>query len=79
MVLSAVRSAVSTFNGSLAGLEPSDLAGRVMKETIARSGVDAQSINYVTVGNCIPTESRFYVARVASIRPVCRWNRWRWR
>lgn len=69
VVLSAVRSAVGTFNGSLAGLEPSDLAGRVMKEAIARSGVDAQSINYVTVGNCIPTESRFaYVARVASIQ-----------
>ena len=32
VVLSAVRSAVSTFNGSLAGLEPSDLAGRVMKK-----------------------------------------------
>ena len=66
LVLSAVRSAVGTFNGSLASLEPADLAGRVMKEAIARSGVDAQAINYVTVGNCIPTESRFaYVARVA--------------
>ncbi len=69
LVLSAVRSAVGTFNGSLASLEPADLAGRVMKEAIARSGVDAQAINYVTVGNCIPTESRFaYVARVASIQ-----------
>ena len=33
------------------------------------SGVDPKSINYVTVGNTIPTESRFaYVARVASIQ-----------
>ena len=39
VVLSAVRSAVGTFNGSLAGLEPSDLAGRVMKEAIARSSI----------------------------------------
>jgi acetyl-CoA C-acetyltransferase len=31
--------------------------------------VDPQQINYVTVGNCIPTDSRFaYVARVASIQ-----------
>ena len=37
--------------------------------SIARSGVDPQQINYVTVGNCIPTDSRFaYVARVASIQ-----------
>jgi acetyl-CoA C-acetyltransferase len=40
-----------------------------MKESIARAGVDAQQISYVTVGNCIPTDSRFaYVARVASIQ-----------
>jgi acetyl-CoA C-acetyltransferase len=40
-----------------------------MKEAVKRSGVDPQAINYVTVGNTIPTESRFpYVARVASIQ-----------
>jgi acetyl-CoA C-acetyltransferase len=33
------------------------------------SGVDPKAINYVTVGNVIPTESRFgYVARVAAIQ-----------
>lgn len=67
-VLSAVRSAIGSFGGSLSSLEPADLAGRVMKEAVARSAVDPQLINYVTVGNCIPTESRYaYVARVASI------------
>ena len=40
VVLSAVRSAVGTFNGSLAGMEPADLGGLVIKEAIARSGVD---------------------------------------
>ena len=69
VVLSAVRSAVGTFGGSLAGMEPSELAGLVMKDSIARSGVDPQLINYVTVGNCIPTDSRYpYVSRVASIQ-----------
>lgn len=69
VVLSAVRSAVGTFAGALSGLEPGDLAGRVMKEAVARSGVAAADINYVTVGNCIPTESHFaYVARIASIQ-----------
>lgn len=69
VVLSAVRSAIGTFGGALAGMEPADLAGTVMKEAVARSGVDPQQINYVTVGNCIPTESRYaYVARVASIQ-----------
>jgi acetyl-CoA C-acetyltransferase len=69
VVLSAVRSAIGTFGGSLADIEPSELAGTVMKEAVARSGVDPQAINYITVGNCIPTDSRFaYVARVASIQ-----------
>ncbi|MBK7424001.1 MAG: acetyl-CoA C-acyltransferase family protein [Propionivibrio sp.] len=69
VVLSAVRSAIGTFGGSLAWIEPCELAGIVMKESIARSGVDPKEINYVTVGTVIPTDSRFgYVSRVASIQ-----------
>jgi acetyl-CoA C-acetyltransferase len=67
--LGACRSAIGTFGGALAEIEPAELAGTVMQEAIKRSGVDPKSINYVTVGNTIPTESRFaYVARVASIQ-----------
>lgn len=69
VVLSAARSAVGSFGGSLSGTEPAELAGMVMKDVIARSAVDPQQINYVAVGNCIPTESRFaYVPRVASLQ-----------
>ena len=69
VVLSAVRSAIGGFNGSLSSLEPSELGGIVMKEAVTRSGVNPQDINYVTVGNTIPTDSRYaYVARVASIQ-----------
>ena len=68
VVLSAVRSAVGAFNGSLSSLEPADLGGLVMKEAVARANIDAAKINYVSVGNCIPTESRSpYVSRVAAI------------
>ena len=69
VVLGAARSAIGTFGGALADIEPAELAATVMKEAIERSGVDPKAINYVTVGNTIPTESRFaYVARVASIQ-----------
>jgi acetyl-CoA C-acetyltransferase len=69
VVLSAVRSAIGSFGGGLSDIEPADLAGTVMKEAVSRSAVDPNQINYVTVGNCIPTESRYpYVARVASIQ-----------
>ena len=69
VVLSAVRSAVGGFGGSLSSMEPSELGGMVMKEAVARSKVDPEQINYTVVGNCIPTESRSpYVSRVASIQ-----------
>ena len=69
VVLSALRSAVGTFAGALADIEPAELAGTVMKASVGASGIDPAQINYVTVGNTIPTESRFaYVARVASIQ-----------
>ena len=69
VVLGAARSAIGTFAGGLADIEPSELAGTVMKAAVERSGVDPKVINYVTVGNTIPTESRFpYVARVAAIQ-----------
>jgi acetyl-CoA C-acetyltransferase len=69
VVLSAVRSAIGAFNGSLSSFEPSELGGIVMKEAVTRSGVDPALINYVTVGNTIPTDNRYaYVARVASIQ-----------
>lgn len=69
VVLSAVRSAIGGFGGSLSSMEPHELAGQVMKEAVSRSSVNPEDINYVTVGNCIPTDSRFaYVSRVAAIQ-----------
>ncbi len=68
VVLSAVRSAIGAFNGSLKDMEPAELGGLVVKEAIARAGVDPKQVTFATVGNCIPTESRYaYVARVATI------------
>jgi len=69
VVLSAVRSAIGTFGGALSSMEPPELAGLVMKEAIARSGVDAALIGNAVVGTCIPTDGRYaYVSRVASIQ-----------
>lgn len=69
VIVGAARSAIGAFGGALSGMEPAELAGLVMKEAIGRSGVDPSAVNYVSVGNTIPTEGRFaYVARVASIQ-----------
>ena len=69
VVLSAVRSAIGTFNGSLKGIEPAELAAQVIKQGIEKSGVATDQYESIVVGNTIPTESRFpYVARVAAIQ-----------
>ncbi|MBA5687768.1 acetyl-CoA C-acyltransferase family protein [Rugamonas apoptosis] len=69
VVLSAARSPIGAFGGSLSEMEPAELAGIVMKETIARSGVDASAIGNAVVGTCIPTDGRYgYVSRVASVQ-----------
>src|SRR5471032_92686 len=68
VVLSAARSAIGAFGGSLADLEPAELAAQVMQAAIARAGVDAAAIGNAVVGTCIPTDARYaYVARVASV------------
>lgn len=68
VVLSAVRSAIGGFGGSLSGFEPGVLGGIVIKEAIARAGVDPEKVDYATVGNVIPTNERFpYQTRVACI------------
>ncbi|HML46327.1 MAG TPA: acetyl-CoA C-acyltransferase [Clostridia bacterium] len=68
VVLSAVRSAVGGFGGSLKDMEPSELGAVVAKEAFARAGVDPKAVQFAAVGNCIPTDSRYaYVARVATV------------
>ncbi|GAB6049777.1 acetyl-CoA C-acyltransferase family protein [Hydrogenophilus islandicus] len=75
VVVSAVRSAIGTFGGTLSGIEPADLGGIVMKAAIERAQIEADLIEYITVGNCIPTEARYaYVPRVASIQAGCSMN-----
>jgi acetyl-CoA C-acetyltransferase len=68
VVLSAARSAIGAFGGSLSEMEPAELATQVMQAAIARAGVEAEAIGNAVVGTCIPTDSRYaYVARVASV------------
>ena len=66
-VLSAVRSAIGSFDGSLSMLEPIDLGATVMREAINRSAVNPELISSSVVGNCIPESRSPYVARVISI------------
>ena len=68
VVLSAVRSAIGAFGGSLADMEPAELAAQVMQAAISRADADPAAIGNAVVGTCIPTDARYaYVSRVASL------------
>lgn len=69
VALSAVRSAVGAFGGSLAGFSPEDLGGIVAQEAFARAGIDPKQASYAVVGNVIPCAFSFpYVSRRVTIK-----------
>ncbi|MEE1865768.1 MULTISPECIES: acetyl-CoA C-acyltransferase family protein [Pseudomonas] len=67
-VVSAVRSAIGSFGGSLKDLPLADLASSVTRAAIERAGVAPEQIGHVVMGTVIPTEARdAYLARVAAM------------
>ncbi|WP_422420288.1 acetyl-CoA C-acyltransferase family protein [Pseudomonas sp. GZD-222] len=67
-VISAVRSAIGTFGGSLKDLPLADLATAVTRAAIERAGVQPEQIGHMVMGNVIPTEARdAYLSRVAAM------------
>ncbi|MDA9170476.1 beta-ketothiolase BktB [Alphaproteobacteria bacterium] len=68
-IMSANRSAIGGFGGSLKSFYPVDLGTLVAKEAINRSGYDADEIEHAVFGNVIHTEPRdMYVSRVIALQ-----------
>jgi acetyl-CoA C-acetyltransferase len=67
-ILSAARTAIGGFGGSLASLSPIDLATHAAKAVIARAGVDPRQIGSSVFGHVLNTEPRdMYLSRVAAM------------
>ena len=67
-ILSAVRTAIGAFGGSLMTQEPNELGSLVAAEAMARAGVDPGQIGHVVFGNVIPTGPKdAYLARIAAM------------
>ncbi|KAF1311908.1 acetyl-CoA acetyltransferase [Pseudomonas sp. SG-MS2] len=67
-VVSAVRSAIGGFGGSLKDLPLADLATAISRAALERSGVAPEQVGHVVMGNVIPTEPRdAYLSRVAAM------------
>ncbi len=67
-IVSAVRTAIGEFGGGLKDVSPSELAAKVTKEALSRSGVVPADVGHVVFGQVIHTEPKdMYVSRVAAV------------
>jgi acetyl-CoA C-acetyltransferase len=67
VIVSACRTAVGTFGGSLRDLNAATLGSIVMKEAIKRAGIDAALIDDVRFGCCMEPADTLNVTRVAQL------------
>jgi len=68
VVVSAVRTAVGTFGGSLKDHAPTQLGALVVREAVARAGLGPDDVQHVVFGHVINTEPRdMYLARVVAL------------
>jgi acetyl-CoA C-acetyltransferase len=68
VVVSAVRTAVGRYGGSLKDVAPAELGAHVVREAVRRAGLGPDEVDHVVFGNVIHTERRdMYLARVAAV------------
>ena len=72
VVVSGVRTAIGTFGGSLKDTPPTDMAALVVRESLARAGVDGKDVGHVVFGHVVNTEPKdMYLSRVAAVNGGC--------
>ncbi len=68
VVVSAVRTAIGKYGGSLKDKSPTELGAIVVREAVKRAGIEPKEVGHVTMGNVIHTDTRdMYVSRVAAV------------
>ena len=72
VVVSAVRTAIGTYGGSLKDIAPTELAAQVVRESLARAKVAGAEVGHVVFGHVVNTEPKdMYLSRVAAINGGC--------
>ncbi|WP_421953574.1 beta-ketothiolase BktB [Polaromonas sp.] len=72
VVVSGVRTGIGTYGGSLKDIPPTQLAATVVRESLARAGVEGKDVGQVVFGHVVNTEPRdLYLSRVAAIEGGC--------
>lgn len=66
-VISAKRTAVGSFLGSLSSVSPAELGGTVIRNIIEETGIDPKNLDEVVVGNVLPAGHGQGIGRQAAV------------
>ena len=68
VLLSGVRTAIGDYGSALKDVPPTELAALVVREAVARAGVDGSDVGACVFGNVVHTEPKdMYLSRVAAL------------
>lgn len=72
VIVSGARSAIGTYGGSLKDIAPTELAGQLVREVLARAELKGDEVGHVVFGHVVNTEPKdMYLSRVAAISGGC--------
>ncbi len=74
VIVSAVRTPLGSFNGSLAGIGATDLGGMVIEEAIKRAGIEKSEVNEVLMGQVLPCGYGQNPAKQAAVKAGLPWE-----
>jgi acetyl-CoA C-acetyltransferase len=74
VIVSAVRTPLGSFNGSLSGIGATDLGGMVIAEAVSRAGIDKQEVDEVLMGQVLPCGYGQNPAKQAAVKAGLPWE-----
>ncbi len=74
VIVSAVRTPLGAFNGSLAGIGATDLGARVIEAALRRAGVEKSAVNEVIMGQVLPCGYGQNPAKQAAVKAGMPWE-----
>ena len=74
VIVSAVRTPLGSFNGSLAGIGATDLGAIVIEEAVKRAGIEKSEVNEVLMGLVLPCGYGQNPAKQAAVKAGMPWE-----
>ena len=74
VIVSAVRTPLGSFNGSLAGIGATDLGAVVIEEAIRRAGIEKTEVNEILMGQVLPCGYGQNPAKQAAVKAGMPWE-----